>query len=59
MPAAKFEDKFGLSWESALKQGKVFNALDACKHLNIDADEIDKAWGPAKKVKVRTLYPIH
>ena len=51
VPAAKFEEKFGLSWEQALAQGKVFNALDACKHLNIDADEIDKAWGPAKKVK--------
>lgn len=51
VPADKFEKAFGLSWESALASGKVFNALDACKKLGITADELDKAWGPAKKVK--------
>jgi nucleoside diphosphate kinase len=51
VPADKFEKAFGLKWEDALAQGKVFNALDACKKLNIDADELDKAWGPSKKVK--------
>mmetsp|Transcript_3111 Transcript_3111/g.4797 ORF Transcript_3111/g.4797 Transcript_3111/m.4797 type:complete len:325 (+) Transcript_3111:66-1040(+) len=51
VPAAKFQDTFGISWQKALKDGLVFNALDACKHLGITADELDKAWGPAKKVK--------
>lgn len=51
VPADKFEKTFGIKWEDALAQGKVFNALDACKKLNVDADELDKAWGPAKKVK--------
>jgi nucleoside diphosphate kinase len=45
----KFEKQFGLSWEAALAQGNVYNALDACKHLEIDADALDAAWGKAKK----------
>jgi hypothetical protein len=51
VPAEKFKATFGLDWEDALKQGKVFNALDACKHLGIDASALDAAWGPSKKVK--------
>lgn len=52
IPADKFKQAFGIEWETALREGKVFNALDACKVLKIDADELDKAWGPAKKVKL-------
>jgi nucleoside diphosphate kinase len=51
VPAQKFQDTFGVSWEKALKDGEVYNALDACKFWGITADELDKAWGPAKKVK--------
>lgn len=51
VPAQKFEDKFKLSWESALEQGLVFNALDACLELGINANELDKLWGKADKVK--------
>lgn len=36
----------------ALKQGNVYNALDACKFLGLTADQLDAAWGPAKKVKL-------
>jgi len=46
---AEFESKFGLTWEAALEAGKVFNALDACKQLELDADAIDKVWGATKK----------
>jgi hypothetical protein len=35
VPAAKFEDKFGLSWETALVDGVVFNAMGACKFLGV------------------------
>ena len=49
IPADKFEDKFGLSWESALASGKVYNALDACAYFGIDADALDSAWAKAKK----------
>lgn len=51
VPADKFQKEFGLAWNDALKQGVVYNALDACKYLGIDAEELDKQWGPAKKVK--------
>ena len=51
VPAAKFEETFGISWKKALADGAVFNALDACNYLHITADELDAAWGPAKKVK--------
>ena len=51
VPAAKFEDKFGLSWETALADGVVFNAMDACKYLGVDADGLDAIWNGADKVK--------
>jgi nucleoside diphosphate kinase len=51
VPKDRFESAFGLSWEDALSQGKVFNALDACKELSIDASALDAAWAKAKKEK--------
>jgi nucleoside diphosphate kinase len=51
VPAKKFEEFFGKSWEDALKEGSVYNALDACKYLGVDADQLDKLWAKAKKVK--------
>jgi hypothetical protein len=55
VPADKFQKEFGLAWSDALKQGVVYNALDACKYLGIDAEALDKAWGPAKKVFIVEL----
>jgi len=37
VPKQLFEDSFGLSYESALADGLVFNAKDACTHLGVDA----------------------
>eukprot|EP00440_Ansanella_granifera_P012753 gb/GFBE01013854.1/.p1 GENE.gb/GFBE01013854.1/~~gb/GFBE01013854.1/.p1 ORF type:complete len:321 (+),score=123.31 gb/GFBE01013854.1/:1-963(+) len=51
VPADKFKDQFGLTWEDALASGKVFNAMDGCKHLGIDADQLDAAWAKAKAAK--------
>lgn len=51
IPTDKFENTFGLSWEQALKNDSVYNAIDACNYWGITADELDAAWGPAKKVK--------
>lgn len=51
VPAKKFEEAFGESWEGALKAGKVFNALDACTYLGVDAQGLDALWAKAKKVK--------
>jgi nucleoside diphosphate kinase len=49
IPEDKFEEKFGLSWADALASGRVFNALDACADLEINAAEMDKQWGIHKK----------
>lgn len=49
VPADVFEDFFKLSWSDALASGKVFNALDACAYLGVDADQLDSLWGQCKK----------
>merc|ERR1740129_1767306 len=51
VPADKFQAQFGLSWQEALDSGKVFNAMDGCKQLGIDADALDAAWAKAKAAK--------
>lgn len=48
VPADKFKGAFGLEWQEALDSGKVFNALDGCAHLGIDADRMGDLWGRAK-----------
>ena len=49
VPADKFKEKFEIGWEEALEKGVVFNAMDACKKLEIDADALDTAWAACKK----------
>eukprot|EP01061_Rhynchopus_euleeides_P035614 TRINITY_DN5_c0_g2_i1.p1 TRINITY_DN5_c0_g2~~TRINITY_DN5_c0_g2_i1.p1 ORF type:complete len:436 (+),score=247.33 TRINITY_DN5_c0_g2_i1:83-1390(+) len=49
IPADKFKGQFGLEWSEALEKGVVFNAMDACKKLDLDADGLDKEWAKAKK----------
>jgi len=49
VPKEKFKGKFGLEWQAALDSGKVFNAMDACKKLSIDANALDALWAKAKK----------
>eukprot|EP00928_Gymnodinium_smaydae_P079651 TRINITY_DN6351_c0_g2_i1.p1 TRINITY_DN6351_c0_g2~~TRINITY_DN6351_c0_g2_i1.p1 ORF type:complete len:430 (+),score=131.59 TRINITY_DN6351_c0_g2_i1:100-1389(+) len=51
VPADKFKEQFGVEWADVLKDGKAFNAKDACEKMGIDADELDKMWGGAKKAK--------
>mmetsp|Transcript_64637 Transcript_64637/g.127789 ORF Transcript_64637/g.127789 Transcript_64637/m.127789 type:complete len:639 (+) Transcript_64637:93-2009(+) len=48
VPADKFQSAFGLTWEEALTSGKVFNAMDGCQELGIDADGMNAAWAKAK-----------
>merc|ERR1711920_353651 len=47
----KFKEQFGLSWKDALASGKVFNAMDGCKELGLDADGLDAEWAKAKAAK--------
>jgi DivIVA domain-containing protein len=51
VPGDLFAAQFGLSWEAALAQGNVYNAMDACALLGLTADEMDKQWGVCKKAK--------
>lgn len=44
----QFGMKFNVSWEVAVEQGLVLNALDACKKLGIDGDEMARRWNEAK-----------
>lgn len=48
---ALFEKTFGIPWKQALAEGKVFNALEACKVLNVDAAGLDALWATSKKAK--------
>ena len=52
VPAAKFQEFFGLSYADALSQNLVYNAIDACGYLGVDAMGLDALWGSAKKVKL-------
>jgi len=49
VPADKFQAKFNIPWATALQQGVVFNAAQACKQLNITPAQLDAKWGQAKK----------
>jgi len=51
IPKEKFKDFFGLEWDEAVKDKKVFNAMDACEHLGLDSEELDKQWAKAKANK--------
>eukprot|EP00408_Alexandrium_pacificum_P059772 CAMPEP_0171172622 /NCGR_PEP_ID=MMETSP0790-20130122/9811_1 /TAXON_ID=2925 /ORGANISM="Alexandrium catenella, Strain OF101" /LENGTH=387 /DNA_ID=CAMNT_0011637479 /DNA_START=52 /DNA_END=1215 /DNA_ORIENTATION=- len=44
-----FQKAFGLSWSDALKQGLVFNAMDAAAKLGITPAELNPKWGQLKK----------
>merc|ERR1719198_2239740 len=49
VPADKFKAQFGVEWADVLKEGKALNAIAALEKFGIDADELDKMWGAAKK----------
>lgn len=51
IPKEKFKEFFGVEWDAAVNDNKVFNAMDACELLEIDADQLDKQWAKCKKDK--------
>jgi len=50
-PKAKesFEMLFGMSWEQALEEGSVFNAIDGAEVLGITTEELGQKWGELQK----------
>ena len=51
VPEDKFKEQFGLEWHDALGSGKVFNFMDGCKELDINADEMNWQWASANERK--------
>lgn len=48
---AGFREKFGLTWDEAIAQGLVYNAMDASKKLGIDGLELELLWRKADTIK--------
>lgn len=51
VPNDKFKEQFGIDWKAALDSGKVFNALDGCKELGVDAEGMAAVWKAAQDGK--------
>jgi len=52
VPADKFEEKFGISWEEAKSKNLAFNALDACSTLGIDGVALNTLWQDIPKDQI-------
>lgn len=50
VPKDKFQQEFGESWETVLKEDRACNALEACKRFKCSAGELNEAWQNAEKV---------
>jgi len=45
----EFAQTFGLSWEEALQQDLVFNAIEGAEALGISTEELGASWGTLQK----------
>lgn len=50
VPADKFQETFGESWDTVLAEDRACNALEACKRFGCTPEELNDAWQNAKKV---------
>lgn len=53
IPVDKFEAFFGESFESALANESVFNALDACKYLEVEGTDLESIWRRAQNKTIK------
>jgi nucleoside diphosphate kinase len=51
VPNEKFQESFGLPWETALAENRAFNAVDAMKELGVDLPGLDALWAKTTKIK--------
>ena len=51
VPAEKFEDAFGESWQLVLREKRAYNAMEACKMFDCTPAELNDAWQKAEAVK--------
>eukprot|EP01062_Namystynia_karyoxenos_P046187 TRINITY_DN344_c0_g1_i7.p1 TRINITY_DN344_c0_g1~~TRINITY_DN344_c0_g1_i7.p1 ORF type:complete len:482 (+),score=222.60 TRINITY_DN344_c0_g1_i7:100-1545(+) len=49
VPADQFKEKFGVSWDEVLEKGAAFNAVEACKRLGMNGDELEAEWRKTKE----------
>lgn len=52
VPAGKFQDAFGESWEKVLSENRAANAMGACEQFGCSAAELNEAWSTAKVTKL-------
>jgi hypothetical protein len=50
VPADKFSEEFGESYDTVLAEGRAFNAMEACEKFGIDAEALEHAWRNNSKV---------
>ena len=46
---AKFQEMFGESWDTVVKEGRVYNAKDGAEKLGVDGAGLDKKCGTLKR----------
>jgi len=49
VPVEKFKEKFGEEWQTVLAEGRAFNAIEACKQLDVDANALKEIWEGSKE----------
>ena len=51
VPAEKFLQSFGESWETVVQENRACNAMEATKRFKCTAEELNAAWNRAHVVK--------
>lgn len=51
VPADKFQESFGESWEVVLKEKRACNAMEACDKFGVNGAELNDAWQKVQAVK--------
>lgn len=51
VPKDKFQEAFGESWDTVLKEERACNAMEATKQFGCTSEELEKAWREAKVTK--------
>jgi len=51
VPTVKFEEAFGETWETVLREHRACNAMEACTEFGCDAAALNEAWVQAQVVK--------
>lgn len=49
MPADRFQEAFGESWDDVLSEKRAANAMEACSLFDCSPDELNEAWRKAEQ----------